>query len=131
LEAGNHGLVIKNTDGEYLGTVPPKLGLRLITLMDGGNRYAAALMSVGDGEVRVFIRETYQHMRQRGRPSFPPKSAADFRPYVWDGAYSYGKDEDDDVSAPGMDDWDDNTDDGLPALGRSRRPVAATAVADL
>ncbi|MCH8195176.1 MAG: tetratricopeptide repeat protein [Chloroflexi bacterium] len=131
LEAGNHSLVVKNTDGECLGTLPPKLGLRLIALMDGGNRYAAALTSVGHGEIRVFIRETHQHMSQRGRPSFPPKSADDFRPYAWEGAYSYGKDEDDDAFSPGMDDWDDSTDDGPPILGRSRRRVAATAVGDL
>ena len=131
LEAGNHSLVVKNTDGEYLGTLPSKLALRLITLMDGGNRYAAALTSVGHGEVRVFIRETYQHISQRGRPSFPAKSAEEFRPYVWEGAYSYGKDEDDDASSPGMDDWDDSMDDGTPVQGRSRRRVAATAVGDL
>lgn len=56
---------------EYLGEVEPKYRLRLAKLMRGGNRYAAAILSVrGDG-VQVIIREEYQHPSQAGHPSFP------------------------------------------------------------
>ncbi len=129
LETVGHGLVVKNTEGELLGTVPPKLGLRLARMMGCGNRYEAALASVDSDEVRVFIRETYQHMSQRGRPSFPAKSADQFRDYVWEGAYRFGKDEDDDGASPLPDDWEDTQDDEVPRERRSRRAVAAAAAA--
>ena len=66
-------LIVENGHGEYLGEVEPKCGLRLIRLMEGGNRYAVAILSVGDDGVRVIIREEYQHPSQMGQPSFPAK----------------------------------------------------------
>jgi hypothetical protein len=69
-------------DGDYVGQLEPKLGLRLLRLMNGGNRYVVALASLS--EQRVVVREVYQHPSQQGRPSFPAVSGETVRPYVKD-----------------------------------------------
>lgn len=95
LEPNEHKLLVKNSQGEYLGTVEPKLGLRLIRLIRSGNRYEAAIASIGEKGVRVIIRETFQHPSNIGRLSFPAKGVDDFRPYVWEGALRYGEEDED------------------------------------
>ena len=75
-------VIVASTDGTRLGQIEPKLALRLVKLVEGGNRYAAAITSAGSNEVSVIIKEVYQHPSQRGRPSFPTKGADDFRPYL-------------------------------------------------
>jgi len=75
-------LVVKNTRGEHVGEVEPKLGLRLLKLMEGGNQYAAALTSLAEATGRVIIKETYQHPSQAGRPSFPATGPEVIRPYI-------------------------------------------------
>lgn len=75
-------LVVKNKEGDYLGEVDPKYGARLAKLTKLGNRYMAAISSIGDNELKMFIRETYQHPSQVGHPSFPLKDKEGFRPYV-------------------------------------------------
>ena len=54
----------------YLGQVEPRLGSRLIRLMRGGNRYEAAVKSVGEGELAILIREVFQHPSQSRSVSF-------------------------------------------------------------
>lgn len=71
-----------NAQGEYLGQVDPRVGLRLIDLIAGGNRYIAALTHVSAQSARLFIREEYQHPSQVGRLSFPPKREVAVRPYI-------------------------------------------------
>jgi len=73
LKVEGRRLIVENEHGEYLGEVETKCGLRLIRLMEGGNRYAVAILSVGNDRVRVIIREEYQHPSQMGQPSFPVK----------------------------------------------------------
>src|SRR5205085_12156432 len=46
LEPEGRALYAKNARGETLGQVEPKTAQRLIDLLHGGNKYAAALMSV-------------------------------------------------------------------------------------
>ncbi len=75
-------LVVENADGEYLGEVEPKQGLRLIRLIEGGNRYAVAILSHRGNEMQVLIREVYQHPSQGGRPSFPVKAVGRLRPHI-------------------------------------------------
>lgn len=74
--------LVKNKEGDCLGEVEPKYGARLAKLARGGNRYIAAVHSVGDKEMKVIVRETYQHPKQAGRPSFPLKDKQGYRPYV-------------------------------------------------
>ncbi len=84
LRPRNGSLVVEGPDGTYLGEVEPRLAQRLLRLMAGGNRYVAAISQVTDaGDVRVFIREVYQHPSQAGKLSFPPEAATEVvRPYV-------------------------------------------------
>ena len=69
-------LVAEAANGEYLGQVDPRHALRLIKLMEGGNKYSAAIVSAADTTVTVMIRETYQDPSQAGKLSFPPKEEA-------------------------------------------------------
>ena len=82
LRVEGRSLVVENDQGEYLGEVEPRHGLRLIKLIEGGNRYVAAIHSVGKDGVRVIIREEYQHPSQVGYPSFPVKATERLRPYA-------------------------------------------------
>ena len=75
-------LTVKNARDEYLGEVEPKLGLRLLKLIEGGNQYAAALTSLADATGRIIIKETYQHPSQAGRPSFTAAGPEVIRPYI-------------------------------------------------
>src|SRR3990170_8046609 len=82
LQRNNGALAIQTTSGEHVGEVEPKLGHRLMKLMDGGNEYIAAISALDQAQVRVFIRETFQHANQTGKLSFPPTVTESFRPYI-------------------------------------------------
>lgn len=77
-------LVVENDEGEYLGLVEPPHGFRLAKLIEGGNRYTAAIVSVSDNNAKVIIREVYQDPSQIGRLSFPVKAVEGFQPHVKD-----------------------------------------------
>jgi hypothetical protein len=72
-------LVVTSEDGDYLGEVDPRQGLRLVKLMRGGNRYGAAILHVEEDKVQVMIKEIYQHPGQMGHPSFPVKATEHLR----------------------------------------------------
>jgi len=91
-------LLVENTRGEYLGEVEPKLGLRLLKLMQGGNQYAAALTSLANATGRVIIKEVYQHPSQAGRPSFPATGPEVIRPYIKDSILKYGAEEEEEIA---------------------------------
>ncbi len=81
-QEGNR-LLVHSCRGEPVGRVHPRLAQRIISLMDAGNRYEAAFLRDHPAEgVQVIIGEVYQHPSQKGRPSFPPSGASDFRGYV-------------------------------------------------
>ncbi|MBI3953768.1 MAG: tetratricopeptide repeat protein [Chloroflexi bacterium] len=82
LEVEARSLVAYNRRGDYLGVVEPKLGLRLIKLVEGGNRYTAAVAGASDRGIRIIIKEAYQDPGNAGRVSFPTKGGQDFRSYV-------------------------------------------------
>ncbi len=84
LKVDGPNLIVENSQGEYLGQVEPKHRQRLIKLMQGGNRYTAAIVSSTEETVTVIIREVYQAPSQVGRLSFPPKGFESFRSYVGD-----------------------------------------------
>lgn len=76
-------LLTHSSRGEPVGRVHPRLAQRILSLMDAGNRYEAAFLRDHPAEgVQVIIGEVYQDPAQRGRPSFPPSAASDFRGYV-------------------------------------------------
>ena len=76
------GLLVNNDQGEYVGHIEPKIGVRLAKLIEGGNRYTANIASSTDGEVKIIITEVYQHPSQAGRLSFTAKGDDGFRSYV-------------------------------------------------
>ena len=82
---GQH-LVVESEQEEYLGEVEPKHGLRLIKLIEGGNSYAAAIFRMEKSEVKVIIREMYQHPSQAGRVSFPGGVTERLRSYIEEAA---------------------------------------------
>ena len=74
LEAGSiqvHGL-----NNIYLGQIEPRLGARLTKLIRGGNKYDATITSIGEFQVEIIIRETFQHSSQLNVLSFPSKATA-------------------------------------------------------
>jgi len=84
LRIRNSGLIVENNNGQYLGEVEPKHGLRLIRLMKGGNEYSAAIVSATEDKVTVIVREIYQHPSQTGQVSFPARNVGGLQPYVSD-----------------------------------------------
>ena len=93
-------LVVENLRSERLGDVEPKLGQRLITFMQAGNRYTAAIASLQNG-VRIIIRETFQHPSMIGRISFPAKTDdKSFRSYIKDSVLKYDLDEEEEEETP-------------------------------
>lgn len=108
LRVAGRTIDVVTAQGERIGSLDTKLGLRLINLMAGGNRYTAAVTSVDDQHVRVILRETYQHPDQVGKVSFPTNLGPEmnFRPYVRESAllrYGGGEDEDEDHFEDGDD----------------------------
>ncbi len=88
-------LMVENEDGEYLGKLEPQYGYRLSRLMEGGNEYTAAIVSVDDSRARVIIREVFQHPSQTQRISFPARAFEGFRPHIKDSLLRQGGAEDD------------------------------------
>lgn len=80
LRVRGQSLTVETAEGEYLGKVEPRHGLRLIKLIEGGNKYAAAITSVNPDEVKIIIKEIFQHPNQIGQLSFPVREPVGFRP---------------------------------------------------
>lgn len=97
LTVKGQGLIVENERGEYLGLVDPRISVRLVRLMEGGNLYSAAITSLSDGGVKVIITEIYQDSSQLGRPSFSAKVSDGFRSYVRGSILKYEIGEDEEV----------------------------------
>jgi hypothetical protein len=115
LEVQGNAVNVIDKAGEYIGMVEPRIGLRLAPMMLAGNRYSAALVSSTHGEVRVMLRETFQHPSQIGKVSFPQsRAAADVRAYTRPGLLR-GDDldfgDDDEVEDDDTDGWSEGSDD--------------------
>jgi tetratricopeptide (TPR) repeat protein len=82
LKANTTTLTVETMGGDHVGEVEPKLGQRLLKLIQGGNEYVAAIQTTDASQVKVFIRETFQHADQTGKLSFPPTVTENFRPYT-------------------------------------------------
>jgi hypothetical protein len=107
LQARGQTLVAVNNSGEYLGEIEPRVGLRLIELMKGGNEYEAAIISLRDDLIKVIIKETFQHPTQIGRPSFfPPRPAEDLKPYLKSSIVKYDLDDELSEEIEKVGDWE-------------------------
>ncbi|MDZ4717657.1 MAG: tetratricopeptide repeat protein [Roseiflexaceae bacterium] len=69
---GRH-INILDAEGNLVGRLEPKLTQRLVELIAGGNRYAAAVAQVSGGHTRILLREVFQDPAMRDRVSFPGK----------------------------------------------------------
>jgi len=100
-------LLALTENGDYIGEVEPRIGLRLVKLMEGGNRYSSAIASISENVGRVMIREIYQDPSQAGKPSFPAKNNDEFRSYVKDSMLKYElEDEEETYDEENTDEWD-------------------------
>lgn len=82
LRIDDSSLIVEDaTSLEYLGRVEPRYSQRLIRLMNGGNRYAATVISSSESHLTIIIREVYQHPSQAGQLSFPAKGLSKLKPY--------------------------------------------------
>jgi tetratricopeptide (TPR) repeat protein len=97
LHVNGHTILVRNAAGEDIGQLEPRLANRLINYMDGGNRYAAAILVMEQGLVRLIIREEYQHPTMFGKVSFPSQGGGDtIRAYTKDTMVRYDRGDDDD-----------------------------------
>ena len=75
--------LMARSNGVEIGAVEPRVAARLLKLIADGNKYAAGVTSLGDKDVRIIIRETYQDPRNYGKVSFPTAArVTDLRPYT-------------------------------------------------
>jgi len=91
--------LIASVGATAIGSVEPRIATRLRKLLEGGNRYDAAITTVHEagGEVVIMIREVFSHPNNFGKVSFPTQgqSAPGVRPYMKGSALRY--DDDDEV----------------------------------
>ena len=70
-------------NGTHVGYVEPRVAARLLKLIAEGNKYTAGVTSIGERDVRIIIRETYQDPANYGKVSFPTAAkVSDLRPYT-------------------------------------------------
>ncbi len=107
LQVVGKGLRVTDSDGGDLGRVEPRVASRLARLIQGGNKYEAAVTSAEDRELAIIIREVYNHPSQAGEVSFPVRGAAG--PHVYLPGTVLGMDmgnnESADPDAVGVKDW--------------------------
>jgi len=84
LKVRGQQLMVVSEAGETLGQVEPQHGPRIAKLIDGGNKYTAAIVSIDNDKVKVIIKETYQDPSQKGKLSFPLKPVEGFQPHIKD-----------------------------------------------
>jgi tetratricopeptide (TPR) repeat protein len=87
---------VENIQGEMLGAIEPKLALRLLRMMEGGNRYAAAIKSVSESEAELIIKETYRDPSQT-KLSFPAVGGEGVRPYIKESLLRLGDEEEEEL----------------------------------
>ncbi len=71
------------SNGMHIGFVEPRVAARLLKLVADGNKYTAGVTSLGEQDVRIIVRETYQDPANYGKVSFPTAAkVSDLRPYT-------------------------------------------------
>ncbi len=98
LHVSGHSVLVRNPAGEDIGQIEPRLANRLINFMEGGNRYAAAILAMENGQVRLIIREEYQHPSMFGKVSFPAQGGGELvRAYIKDSMLRYDREDEDEL----------------------------------
>jgi tetratricopeptide (TPR) repeat protein len=103
LQVNGHRLLVQNAAGEVIGQVDPRLANRLISYIEGGNRYGAAILAVEQKEqirIRVIIREEYQHPSMFGKVSFLSQGGGEtLRAYTKDSMLRYDREDEDELGS--------------------------------
>lgn len=116
LEVQGNAVNVRTVTGDYVGMLEPRIGLRLSRMMAAGNQYTAAMVTTA-GDMKVMLRETFQHPSMIGKVSFPQGRTSDIRPYTRKGLLrnQMGDDidytDDDDVEDEPEDGWTETGDD--------------------
>jgi tetratricopeptide (TPR) repeat protein len=97
------------SNGMHIGFVEPRVAARLLKLVADGNKYSAGVTSIGERDVRIIVRETYQDPSNYGKVSFPTAAkVSDLRPYTKGTLVREDVELEDDLE---MDDEDDEIED--------------------
>jgi len=90
-------IAVHARDGELLGFLEPKVGRRLLDLLNTGNQYVVAVVSNDQQNPRVAIRETLQSPENAQRISFPghhrPAETKE-RAYIKGNFFRFGSEDD-------------------------------------
>lgn len=84
LEVVGNVIKVFDLNDDLVGQIEPKLGQRLLRLLEMGNRYGAAVTSADEQAVRAILRETHRDPSMGSRPSFPTAVAELGRAYTRD-----------------------------------------------
>lgn len=61
---------VQNEDKTYIGMLPDDIGMRLTSLIEGGNEYSACIMNADDKRVTIFVKEVKKGKKFANQPSF-------------------------------------------------------------
>ena len=61
---------VQKEDKTYIGMLPDDIGMRLISLINGGNEYQACIMNADDRKVTIFVKEVKKSKKFANQPSF-------------------------------------------------------------
>lgn len=112
LKPGEELISVEDATGEAIGALEPKLALRLLRMIDGGNKYAAGVKSLGESEVELIIKEIYRDPSQT-RLSFPATGGEGVRAYTRESLVRMGDDDDDEIEEETeTEDWDGEAEPG-------------------
>ena len=112
LKPGEELIRVEDATGEAIGALEPKLALRLLRMIEGGNRYAAAVKSLGETEVELIIKEIYRDPSQT-RLSFPATGGEGVRAYTRESLVRLGDEDEDEIEEEAeAEDWDSETETG-------------------
>lgn len=125
LKPGDDLINIENIQGDVLGAMEARLALRLLRLIAGGNRYAAAVKSVTDSAIEIIVKEIYRDPSQT-RLSFPAVGGENVRGYIKESLLrGLNPDEDDEVEEETeSDEWEDEPEPAEAGLTFTRLEAA-------
>jgi hypothetical protein len=116
-------IAVHARDGELLGFLEPKVGRRLLDLLNTGNQYVVAVVSNDQQNPRVAIRETLQSPENAQRISFPghhrPAETKE-RAYIKGNFFRFGSEGED-----GDEDETDETESTASAADDDSEPAVA------
>jgi tetratricopeptide (TPR) repeat protein len=117
-------IAVHARDGELLGFLEPKVGRRLLDLINTGNQYVVAVVSNDQQNPRVAIRETLQSPENAQRISFPghhrPAETKE-RAYIKGNVFRFGGEEDEE----GEDEGGEETEPTPSAVDEESEPAVA------